>query len=101
MSTELVECRTCGKLFDPNAKKQLKGGYIDECPKCGWNDRQAMYLGRAGGPHKSANIEIYRDNLAFYRAVLRREAGAGMNPNLGIASTVSPVGLRSLKEEEE
>ena len=97
---ELIECRTCGEMFDPATKKSVRGGFIDECVFCSRRRNERMYLGRTGCTGKGESVEIYRDNLDFYKTALKRECGAGMNPNLGISSTINPIG-RSIKGDKE
>lgn len=61
-----------------------------------------MYLGRCGSPHKGAEIEIFRENLDFYRAALNREAACGMSPNLGLGNYGVPqCGSGSCKQDEK
>lgn len=97
----LIECRDCGEMFDPK-KKARRGGYYNQCPACssGMGDREKMYVGRCGSPHKGAEIEIFRENLSFFRTALRRESACGMSPNLGISATTNPVG-REIKAEKK
>ena len=88
-----MECRTCGREFDPKLKRTLRGGYADECTRCGRKDRKQMYLGRPGATNKGANIEIFRTNLRFVQAQLNREKGAGMAPNIGISHPAAKRGF--------
>lgn len=86
----LKVCRDCGEVFDP-AKKQYKGGYIDQCSSCSRESEDAdiKYVGRPGALNKSAAIDIYRANLKFVRSTLRRELACGFNANLAFSSPVS------------
>jgi hypothetical protein len=92
-------CRTCKKEFDPEGKKKAKIGYVWECISCSRKRGDERYLGRIGNTGKGEPLEIYRENLAFYRAALRRECGAGMNPNLGISTSIAPVGREILGDK--
>ena len=86
-------CRTCDEEFDPKSKPRRSKGFIDECCVCGNinGGEVERFLGRPGATHKGANIEIFRDNLNYYANALRRESACGMAPNLGVASTTSPI----------
>jgi len=77
----------------------MKGGFIDECQRCSRDDRNRMYLGRLGGPNKGAMIEIYRENLATVRSVLKMESRRGFAPNLNI-SNVANQQIRDAIEDE-
>jgi len=97
---KLVVCRSCGKRFDPDIKKKVRGGYVDQCAPCATDDRKGMYLGRLGGPNKGASVEIFRENLAFVRQVLNAEKNRGPTANL-IISNVANEQIRQAKKEEE
>lgn len=86
----MIECRTCGREFDPDTKRrQLKAGYWDQCLRCSLNsrDNSKKYLGRPGATSKGANIEIFRADLATARAYINRERSAGPHPSLPFKTT--------------
>jgi len=79
-------CITCQKEFDERLKKNLRGGFYDECPECGFEDRQSMYLGRAGGlDGKGAGIVIFKTDLINIKGYLKKESASGFSPGLGIS----------------
>lgn len=88
---DFIECRKCGEPFDPRKKPKNCGGYITECYNCSRKsgDHQKKYLGRLGGPHKGAMIEIFRENLPTVRSILRRESVVGPTANLNLSSPVT------------
>lgn len=96
---ELLKCRSCGKEFDPDAKRKLiKAGYRDQCAECSAvsGDHQRKFLGRPGATAKGANITIFRTSLDFVRHVLRLENKRGRTANLDFKSVVRESG----KEDE-
>jgi len=96
---ELLICRTCGKEFDPNAKRKIiRAGYRDQCAKCSAasGDHTTKYLGRQGATNKSANITIFRRSLGFVKSVLRLENRRGRTANLDFRSIIKA----SEKEDE-
>jgi hypothetical protein len=86
----LLVCRSCGKKFDPD-KKIIKAGYRDQCSTCSARsgDINQKYLGRPGATNKSADITIFRTNLATVRGTLRRESSIGRNANIDLSSAVN------------
>lgn len=98
---KLVECRTCHKMFDPKAKKKIRGGFINECPTCSIEDSETKYLGRLGGPHKGAMIEIFRSNLKTVKSVLRVEAARGPTANLSLSNCANTQIREAEKESGE
>jgi hypothetical protein len=85
-------CRDCGHEFDTQAKKTLtRAGFIDQCAKCSVKsgDNDLKYLGRPGATLKGANIEIFRENLATIKQVIKGENARGFTANLSLGSPVS------------
>lgn len=91
-------CRDCGKKF---RHKNYKGGYIDQCDACSrlTGDAEQKYLGRPGAVSKSANIEIFRNNLALARTVINRERACGFTANLGLSSPKNPKLMNSVNDD--
>jgi hypothetical protein len=85
-------CRTCGDDFDTEHKKTLtRSGFIDECAKCSVRSKDASvkYLGKQGATHKGANIEIFRENLAWVKNVIKGENARGFTANISLGSPVN------------
>lgn len=78
-------CRDCGKPFE---KKTVKAGYINQCNSCSLKsgDANKKYLGRPGLTNKDGSITIFRTDLPFVKAVIRRENAIGPTANLNISS---------------
>ena len=82
-------CRDCGVDFDPAKKKLIiKAGYVNQCARCSarTGDINQKYLGRPGATNKSADITIFRTNLAAVRGTLKRESTIGRNANIDLSS---------------
>ena len=91
-SMTLIVCRNCGIEFDPEKKRRIiKAGYINQCASCSAStgDINQKYLGRPGATNKSADITIFRTNLATVRGTLRRESAIGRNANIDLSSAVN------------
>jgi DNA-directed RNA polymerase subunit RPC12/RpoP len=89
----LITCRTCGREFDPIAKRKLyRGGYYNQCASCSRKsgDAERKYLGRPGAINKSGNITIFRNNLETIRAQITYENRVGRNPNIRLNSPKTP-----------
>ena len=85
-------CRDCGLEFDTEHKKTItRAGYIDECAKCSVKskDNNIKYVGRPGATLKGANIEIFRENLSWVKAVIKGENSRGFTANLKFGSIVT------------
>ena len=95
-----MKCRSCGKQFNPSIKKQIRGGYINQCAPCSKGDREGMYLGRLGGPNKGASIEVFRTNLPFVRQVLKVESSRGPTANLIITNPANQMVRDGIAEEK-
>jgi hypothetical protein len=88
----LILCRNCGVEFDLEKKRKIiKAGYIDQCASCSarTGDINQKYLGRPGATNKSADITIFRTDLATVRGTLRRESAIGRNANIDLSSVVN------------
>jgi len=85
---ELKTCRTCGREFDSETKKKMRGGFVDQCVRCSKGDVE-MYLGRPGASNKGGDIIIFRENLKFVKSILNREKASGFNANLILSSPKS------------
>jgi len=85
-------CRDCGREFSLAAKRTIcKAGYVDECAKCSVRSRDAdiKYLGKPGATLKGANIEIFRENLPWVKAVIKGENARGFTANISLGSPVN------------
>jgi hypothetical protein len=88
----LLVCRSCGIKFDPVKKKLIiRAGYVNQCASCSarTGDVNQKYLGRPGASNKSADITIFRTDLAAVRGTLRRESAIGRNANIDLSSAVN------------
>jgi len=61
----LKECKWCEAEFDTDSRrKQLAGGYVNECPDCveerGGDDSPPRYLGVTAGDGKMAGVTILK-----------------------------------------
>lgn len=79
-----MKCRDCGKVFDAEAKRRLcKIGYYNQCTQCARKAGDVeRFVGRPGLTNKDSSIEIFRTNLEFVRAQIRRETAIGFGANL-------------------
>lgn len=85
-----LKCRDCDEEFDPDEKMKQKIGFFNQCIHCARRQGDVeRYLGRPGLTNKDGSVEIFRTNLAFVRAVLRRESAIGFTANLRFDSPKS------------
>lgn len=99
----LIECRDCGKMFDPVvAKRHYSGGYYNQCASCakGGGDAETKYLGRPGATNKGGDIEIFRSNLASVRQQLQHEGRIGFTANINLGNPATPS-WEDIKDEHK
>jgi len=96
--SKLIKCMSCGESFDPKGK--MRGGYYNQCNTCSEEDRDTMYLGRPGKTSKGANIEIFRENLEFYKEVLKVEGKRGPTANLIIGNVANEMVRQGEKDQK-
>jgi len=78
-----VKCEECGEVeLNP---RRVKLGYTI-CLKCSEAETE-RYVGRRTDKH--GDTEIFRSNLLFIRAQLRRENAVGFNASAGIQGIVT------------
>lgn len=89
-------CRHCEVEFNP--KNKFRGGYIDECDDCS-SEKTEKYVGRLSGSSKAGDaIEIFRENISYWRATLKRESMRGFGPNLPVSHPVIETKKEEMKE---
>lgn len=71
-------CRFCKREFD---RKNIKGGYIDQCDRCTLRKGDVQrYIGVHGVINKSNNIEVVRTNIGNMRRYIKSNMGGVNNP---------------------
>lgn len=96
----LKECKWCEAEFDTDSRrKQLAGGYINECPDCveerGGDDSPPRYLGVTAGDGKMAGVTILKfeteaDREAYAKAH-RNNSGQNKGKECQLGGHLTPM----------
>ncbi len=100
----IKECKWCEAEFETESRrKQLAGGFINECPDCveerGGDDSPPKYLGVMAGDGKMAGVTILKfeseDDRKEYAKMWRNNSGQNVGKSCQIGTHLSPT--RGLK----
>jgi len=80
----MLICKHCGIEFDHTAKHHREFGLINECSECA-QEVVEKYVGRRDGG-KHGTTEIFRENLATVKAVIKAECSGGFYPKIAISN---------------
>lgn len=96
----LKECKWCEAEFETESRrKQLVGGFINECPECvedrGGDDSPPMYLGVVAGDGKMSGVTILKfeteaDREAYAKAH-RNNSGAARGKECQLGGHLTPM----------
>jgi hypothetical protein len=96
----LKECKWCEAEFETESRrKQLAGGFINECPECvedrGGDDSPPKYLGTVSGDGKMAGVTILKfeteaDREAYLKAH-RNNSGQNKGKECQLGGHLTPM----------
>lgn len=96
----LKECKWCEAEFDTDSRrKQLAGGYVNECPDCveerGGDDSPPRYLATTAGDGKMAGVTILKfeteADREAYKKAFANNSGANIGKSCQLGSHLTPM----------